>query len=96
MSKQQRLKTSGMCMFSDVALLEATEQQRKLAEGILGVVGALIQAGYILNDMLDCERAAFACCCSNSINLVDACVHVGPEERSGCCLHCEEQHRNCY
>ena len=42
-----------MCMFSNVAQQEATEQQRKLAEDILGVVGVLIQAGYILNDMLD-------------------------------------------
>ena len=40
-------------MFSNVAQQEATEQQRKLAEDILGVVGVLIQAGYILNDMLD-------------------------------------------
>ena len=40
MSKQQRLQTYGMCMFSNFGLREATEQQRKLAEGILGVVGA--------------------------------------------------------
>ena len=53
MSKQQRLRTFGMCMFSNVALQEATEQQRKLAEGILGVVGVLIKGGYILNYMLN-------------------------------------------
>ena len=53
MSEQQRLRTFGMCMFSNVALQEATEQQRKLAEGILGVVGVLIKGGYILNDMLN-------------------------------------------
>ena len=32
MSKQQRLRKSGMCMFLNVALREATEQQRKLTE----------------------------------------------------------------
>ena len=53
MSKQQRLRTSGMCMFSNVGLREATEQQRKLAEGILGLVGVLIKGGYILNGMLE-------------------------------------------
>ena len=53
MSKQQRLRTFGMCMFSNVGLREATDQQRKLAEGILGVVGVFIKGGYILNDMLN-------------------------------------------
>ena len=45
LSKQQRLQTYGMCMFSNVGLLEATEQQRKLAKGILDVVGVLIKGG---------------------------------------------------
>ena len=53
MSKQQRLQTYGMCMFSNVGLREATEQQRKLAEGILDVVGVLIKGGYKLDNMLN-------------------------------------------
>ena len=51
MSKQQRLQTYGMCMFSNVGLREATEQQRKLAKGILDVVGVLIKGGYKLDNM---------------------------------------------
>ena len=53
MSKQQRLQTYGMCMFSNVGLREATEQQRKLAGGILDVVGVLIKGGYKLDNMLN-------------------------------------------
>ena len=53
MSKQQRLQTYGMCMFSNVGLREATEQQRKLAKGILDVVGVLIKGGYKLDNMLN-------------------------------------------
>ena len=53
MSKQQRLQTYGMCMFSNVGLREATEQQRKLAGGILDVVGVLIKGGHILDNMLN-------------------------------------------
>ena len=53
MSKQQRLQTYGMCMFSNVGLREATEQQRKLAEGILDVVGVLIKGGYKFDNMLN-------------------------------------------
>ena len=53
MSKQQRLRLYGMSMLSNVGLREATEQQRKLAEGILCLVGVLIKGGYILDNMLN-------------------------------------------
>ena len=51
MSKQQLLQTYGMCMFSNVGLRASTEQQRKLAEGIIGVVGVLIKGGYKLDKL---------------------------------------------